>query len=54
MIEEQSNHQSRGVEINYHPQSGWFDHAPQRGAFLVKSPLKRAITEDAPQGAQGT
>ena len=47
--------------INYHPQSGWFDHAPQRGAFLVKSPSRgnrpnkllkelRGL-ESAPQGA---
>lgn len=28
------------VTIKYHPQSGGFECAPQRGAFVMKSPLK--------------
>ena len=29
-------------QINYHPQSGWFEDAPLKGGAVVGGPLQRA------------
>src|SRR6266487_1269282 len=37
-------------QINYHPQSGWFEDAPLKGGAVVGCPLQRALLWHAPTG----
>src|SRR5439155_13037993 len=52
-----------GTQINYHPQSGWFEDAPLKGGAVIGLPPQGALWQEAlfrghcdglpPQGAEG-
>src|SRR5262245_42551720 len=40
-------------QINYHPQSGWFEDAPLKGAAVMVCPHRGHCGRRPPQGAEG-